>query len=290
MPWVSDVHADIGDDSATLYSPAPRFGQFCAALVATVVVVVALAQTFGSGPYIAIVVVVLGAITAALSAYSKSFQTKFDRTAGDVTVETRSVCRHSVQKYRFAEIDALAVTENCVVELQLRNGTTRRLTYAHETFPQLDKMIGSLCLATGIPKGSPNVVRAPFQDDRGVLSEQGMGLYVESRFAILASSDKFLSFRWLVEIVFNRERREMTVIWTTPLRKRRVLIPMQEVSSIGLEGKQDPEDGTLSYRAVIRLNNGRSIRLFGKSPRYERYEQILAKVRDLTGIAKRDYL
>jgi hypothetical protein len=288
MPWVSDVRAVVADGSATLDSPAPRLGQICAIVVATMVVFVVLVRAFDFGPYVAGAFLMLGAMVAALSICSKSFRTRFDRAAGSVTVEMRSPCGHSRQEYPFAEIDALAVTEGCVVELQLRDGTTRRLTYAHETYPQLDKMISSVCSATGIAKGSPSAARAPFQDNEGVLSEPGMGLYVEGRFAILATSSKMLSFRWVMEIVFNRGRREMTVIRTTPLGKSRELIPLQVVSSIGLDGMRDAETGEYSYRPVIRLDKGRNIRMFGETRSYPRYDRILGKVRDLTGIAKQD--
>jgi hypothetical protein len=288
MPWVSDVRASIDTGSITLYSPAPRLGQACAAVVATVIVVVVLVRASGSGPDVAGAVLVLGALAAALSICSKSFRTRFDRAAGRVTVETRSICRHSLQEYRFAEIDALAVTQGCVVELQLRDGTTRRLTYAHETYPQLDRLISSVCSATGIAKGSPNVARAPFHDSEGVLSEPGMGLYVEGRFAILATSSRMLSFRWVMEVVFNRGRREVTVIRTTPLRKSRELIPLQRIASIGLDGTRDAETGIYTYRPVMRLDTGRSIRMLGETRSYQRYDRILAKVRNLTGIAKQD--
>jgi hypothetical protein len=288
MPWVSDVRASIDAGSATLYSPAPRLGQMCAVAVATILVIVVLVRTFGSGPDVAGGFLVLGAMVAALSICSKSFRTRFDRGAGRVTVEMRSICGHSMQEFAFADVDALAVTEGCVVELQLRDGTTRRLTYAHETYPQLDKLISSVCSATGIAKGSPNAARAASQDDQGSLSEPGMGLYVEGRFAVLATSSKMLSFRWVMEVVFNRGRREVTVIRTTPLRKNREVLPMQAVSSIGLDGTRDPETGGYRYRPVIRLDNGRSIRMFGETRSYPRYDRILAKVRDLTGIAKRD--
>lgn len=93
-----------------------------------------------------------------------------------------------------------------------------------------------------------------------------------------------------MEIVFNRERREMTVIRTTPLRRSREVIPMQAVASIGLDGTQDPESRAYSYRAVIRLDNGRNIHLFGWTPIYSRYDRILAKVREFTGITKQDNL
>ena len=63
---------------------------------------------------------------------------------------------------------------------------------------------------------------------------------------------------------------------------------MQAVSSLGLDGTRDPETGRTSYRAVMRLDNGRSIRMFGKTRSYPRYDRILAKVRDLTGITKQD--
>jgi len=290
MPWVSDVRANIEDGSVTLYSPAPRLGVLCLVLVPAASAVVLLVRTFGTGPHVAVAALALGALALALAVCIKSFRTRFDQAAGDVTVETRSIFAHSVEHYAFAEIDALAAGETNVVELQLRDGTVKRLSYAHETYPQLDKMIGAVCAATGIAKGSPNVARAAFQDDEGVLSAPGMGLYVEGRFAILATSSKFLSFRRLMEIVFNRERREMTVIRTTPLHRSRTVIPLHAVTSIGLDGRQDRESGAYSYRAVIRLDNGRSIRLFGVTRVYPRYDRILAKLREFTGIAKEDNL
>ena len=65
---------------------------------------------------------------------------------------------------------------------------------------------------------------------------------------------------------------------------------MQGVAAIGLDGTQDREGRAYSYRAVIRLDNGRNIRLFGETPIYPRYDRILAKVREFTGTAKRDDL
>ena len=290
MPWVSDVRADIGDRDATLWSPAPRLGILCLALVASIAAVVVLERAFGAGPHLAVLATVLGVLAAALSICVKSFRTRFDRTAGHIIVETRSACGRTLQRYPFAEVDALAATDSNVVELQLRDGTTRRLSHAHETYSQLDKLIGRVCAATGLAKGSPNLARAPSQDDAGVLSEPGMGLYIEGRFAILATASKSLSFRWVMEVVFNRERREITVVKTTPLRRSRDTFPMQAVTSIGLDGTQDPISGTYAYRAVVRLDNGRSVQLYGETRFYPRYDRILSKVRDLTGIPKQDKL
>jgi hypothetical protein len=290
MPWVSDVKADIGPHSATLLSPAPRLGLSCIALLVTVVVGVIAAGILGPGPYLIVGALLAAGAAAALIASARSFRTTFDGDTGQATVETRGICGRSVHSYPFGAIDALAVTEGCVVELHLRDGTAERLSYAHETFSQLDKLITGVCAATGIAKGSPNVVRAPFEDGEGMLSERGMGLYVEGRFAILATSTKLLSFRWLTEVVFNLGRREMTVIRTTPLRRTLKVVPFHEVDSIGLDGVVDRETRAYSYRGVIRLKNGRGIRLFGETPAYSRYNRILAKVRDLTGISKQDHI
>jgi len=288
MAWVSEVHASIGDEGATLTSPAPRFGILCLTFVACITGVVLLERALGGGPHIALATAVLGALAAGLPIGARSFRTRFDRAAGHVTVETRSMLGHTLRRYPFAEVDALAATDSNVVELQLLDGTTRRLSHAHETYPQLDKLVDALCAATGIAKGSPNAARAASQDDEGVLSEPGMGLYIEGRFAILASAAKSLSFRWVMEIVFNRERREITIIRTTPLRRSREALPMQAVASIGLDGTQDPISGAYAYRAVLRLKNGRSVRLFGETRVYRRYDRILARVRELTGAPKQD--
>ena len=258
MPWVSDVRTDIDLHSATLMSPAPRLGLFCLALLPALVVSVVAARTIGAGPYLLAGGLLAACLAAALGACARSFHTRFDRDAARATVERRCICGHSVHHYPFAEIDALAVTEGCVVELQLRDGRAERLSYAHETFSQLDKMITAVCAATGIAKGSPNTARAAFEDREGVLSERGMGLYIEGRFAILATSSKLLSFRWLMEVVFNRERREMVLMRTTPLRRTRRLIAFHEVAAIGLDGAPDRETNAYAYRAVIRLRDGRS--------------------------------
>jgi len=288
MPWVSDVRADIGNQDATLSSPAPRFGILCLTFVAFIAAVVLLERAFGAGPHLAVAATVLGAAAAVLPFCAKSFRTRFDRPAGHVSVETHSMWGRRLQRYAFAEVDALAATESNVVELQLRDGTARRLSHAHETYPQLDKLIDALCTATGIAKGSPNAARAPSQDDTGVLSEPGMGLYIEGRFVILATASKSLSFRWIMEIVFNRERREMTIFKTTPLRRSREVIALRDIASVGLDGTQDPVSGAFSYGAIIRLESGRNIRLFGVARAYARYDRILSKVRELTGIPKQD--
>jgi len=288
MAWVSSVRADIGEEGATLSSPAPRLGILCLTFVAFITAAVLLERALGSGPHVALAATVLGVLAAALPICVKSFRTHFDRAAGQVTLETLSMLGRTLQRYPFAEVDAIAATESNVVELQLRDGTTRRLSYAHETYPQLDKLINAVCAATGIAKGSPNLARAPSQDDAGVLSEPGMGLYVEGRFAILATASKSLSFRWVMEIVLNRERREMTIFKTTPLRRSKEVIPLREIASIGLDGTQDPVSGAFAYRAVIRLENGRKVHLYGETRAYPRYDRILAKVRELTGTPKRD--
>lgn len=290
MPWVSDVRADIGPHSATLLSPAPRLGLSCIALLAMIVTGVLAAQIFGPGPYLVAGGVLAVGLAAALIACVRSFRTTFDGTAGQATVERLCVCGRSVHCYPFAAIDALAVTEGCVVELQLSDGSRERLSYANETFTQLDKLITAVCAATGIAKGSPNAARAPFEDGEGMLSERGMGLYVEGRFAILATSIKVLSFSWLTEVVFNLARREMTVIRTTPLRRTLRVVPLFEVESIGLDGVVDRETGTYTFRGVIRLAKGRSIGLYGFTPVYARYNRILTKVRELTGISKEDHI
>lgn len=288
MAWVSDVRASIGDEGATLTSPAPRFGVLCLTFVASVAAVVLLERALGAGPHIAVAATVLGIAAAVVPVCVKSFRTRFDRATGDIAVETHSLWHHGLQHYAFAEVDALAATESNVVELHLRDGSRRRLSHAHETYPQLDKLIDALCTATGIAKGSPNAARAPSQDDTGVLSEPGMGLYIEGRFAILASASKSLSFRWAMEIVVNRERRELTIVRTTPLRRSKELIPLREVASIGLDGTQDPLSGAYAYRPAIRLDSGRTVHLYGETRVYARYDRILAKVRDLTGIPKQD--
>jgi hypothetical protein len=290
MAWVSDVRADIGEEGATLSSPAPRLGILCLTFVAFLTAVILLERALGAGPHIALAAIALGALAAALPICVKSFRTRFDRVAGHVTVETHSMLGRTSQRYPFAEVDALAATESNVVELQLRDGTTRRLSHAHETYPQLDRLIGTVCAATGLARGSPNLARAPSQDDAGVLSEPGMGLYIEGRFAILATASKSLSFRWVMEVVFNRERREMTVVKTTPLRRHTEVVRLREVASLGLDGTQDPISGAYAYRAVIRLENGRSVQLYGATRLYPRYDRILSKVRDLTGIPKEDNL
>jgi hypothetical protein len=290
MPWVSDVRAEIGLHSATLMSPAPRLGFACIALLLTLVLGAVVAGFLGPGPYLLVGGLLAAGVATALVGCAKSFRTTFDGDAGQATVERRGICGHSVHRYPFGAIDALAVTEGCVVELQLRDGTNERLSYAHETFPQLDRMITAVCAATGIAKGSPNLARAPFQDREGLMSEPGMGLYVEGRFAILATSAKMLSFRWLLEVVFNRERREMTVVRTTPLRRTKEVVALHKVESIGLDGAPDRETGVYSYRGVIRLPKGRNIELYGQTPVYTRYDRILAKVRDLTGLSKEDHI
>jgi hypothetical protein len=117
-----------------------------------------------------------------------------------------------------------------------------------------------------------------------------MGLYVEDRFAILSTSAQLFSFRWLMEIVFNRERREMTVIRTTPFRRTRKVVSLRSVASIGLDGAPDRETGAYSYTGVIRLRDGRRIQFYGYTPVYARYDRILSKVRDLTGLAKEDHI
>jgi hypothetical protein len=290
MPWVSDVQASIEQNSATLVSPAPRLGLLCVGLLPVLLLGVIAIEALGKSPYLIVATLVAVAVAAALVACARSFRTRFDGAAQQATVERLCVCGNSIHHYPFAAIDALAVTEDCIVELHLRDGTIERLSYAHETFPQLDKMINAVCVATGIAKGSPNVARAPFEDRDGVLSERAMGLYVEGRFAILATSAQLLSFRWLMEIVFNRERREMTVVRTTPFRHTRQLIPLQAVASIGLDGAPDRETGAYTYRGVIRLQDGRSIQFYGYTTVYSRYDRILSKVRDLTGLAKEDHI
>jgi hypothetical protein len=290
MPWVSDVRADIGPHSATLLSPAPRVDLLCIAFLVTVVLGVLAARTLGTGPYLIVGGLLAAGAAATLVARTRSFRTTFDGDAATATIERQGIFSRSVHSYPFGAIDALAVTQDCVVELQLRDGTAERLSYAYETFPYLDKLITSVCAATGLAKGSPNVARAPFEDGEGMLSERGMGLYVEGRFAILATSAKVLSFRWLMEVVFNLGRREMTVIRTTPLRRALEVIPLHKVESIGIDGIVDRETKAYSYRGVIRLEKGREIKLFGESPVYTRYDRILAKVRDLTGISKEDHI
>jgi hypothetical protein len=288
MPWVSDVEAEIGPHSATLLSPAPRLGLSCIAVALTLVLGAAAAGTMGPGPYLAVGAMLAAAIAAALIAGARSFRTTFDAGIGQATVETHSVFGHSVHRYPFVAIDALNVTEGCVVQLQLRDGTSEQLSYAHETFTQLDKLVSAVCAATGIAKGSPSLARAPLQDGEGLLSEPGMGLYVEGRFAILTTSFRTLSFRWMSETVFNLGRREMTLVRTTPLRRTRESVPFHLVESIGLEGAPDRETGIYSYRAVIRLAKGRNIGLYGETEDYARYDRILAKLRELTGIGKED--
>src|SRR5262245_43746208 len=288
MAWVSEVRASIGEDGATLTSPAPRLGLLCLAFVAFVASVVLLERALGAGPPMTAAAALLAALTAALPVSVKSFRTRFDRLAGDITVETHSLLGRTHQCFRFAEVDALAVSARNVVELHLADGSTRRLSHAHETRHQLDRLVDLLCAATGIAKGSPNLARAPSQDDAGVLSEPGMGLYIEDRFAILATAKKSLSFRWVLEIVFNRERRELPIVRTTPLRRSKETSPLGEGASIGLDGTQDPLTGAYAYRSVIRLETGRSIPLYGETRHLARYDRILAKVRDLTGIAKED--
>ncbi len=288
MPWVSDVRADIGPHCATLLSPAPRLDLSCVALLVTVIVGVIAARILGPGPYLVAGGLLAAGVAAGLIGCARSFRTTFDGDVGRATVEKLCLCGRSVHSYPFGVIDALAVTEGCVVELQLRDGTSERLSYAHETFPQLDRLITAVCAATGIAKGSPNAARAPFEDGKGMLSERGMGLYVEGRFAILATSTKLISFRWLMEAVFNLGRREMTVIRNTPLRRTLEVIPLHEIDSIGLDGVLDRETRAFSYRGVIRLKKGRNIKLYGETPVYARYDRILAKVRELTGIGKED--
>lgn len=290
MAWVSDVRVSIGDEGATLSSPAPRFGIFCLAFVAFVAAVVLLERAVGAGSPMAAVGILLGALAAALPASAKSFSTRFDRVAGEITVETYSLLGRTRQSYPFSAVDALAASERNVVELHLADGTTLRLSHAHEIPRQLDRLVDLLCAATGIAKGSPSLARAPSQDEAGVLSEPGMGLYIEGRFAILATATKSLSFRWVMEIVFNRERRELTIVKTTPLRRSKETIPLREVASIGLDGTQDPLTGAYAYRSVIRLETGRSISLYGETLHLARYDRILAKVRDLTGVPKEDKL
>jgi hypothetical protein len=288
MPWVSDVKAEIGLHSATLLSPAPRLGLSCIALALTLVLGAVAAGTLGPGPYLAVGGALAAVAAAALIARTRSFRTTFDGDMGQATVETHSVFGHSVHRYPFVAIDALNVTEGCVVELQLRDGTSERLSYAHETFTQLDRMVSAVCAATGLAKGSPNLTRAPFQDGEGLLSEPGMGLYVEGRFAILATSFRTLSFRWRTEAVFNLDRREMTLVRTTPLRRTGEVVPFHLVESIGLDGAPDRETGIYSYRAVIRLAKGRTVGLYGETTAYARYDRILGKLRELTGIGKED--
>jgi hypothetical protein len=288
MAWVSDVRAGIGEDGATVTSPAPRFGILCLTFVAFVAAVVLLERMLGGGPHMATVATVLGALAIALPISAKSFRTRFDRVAGEVTVETYSMLGRTRQYYPFAAVDALAATVGNVVELQLADGTTRRLSHAHETHRELDRLVDLVCAATGIAKGSPNLARAPSQDEAGVLSEPGMGLYIEGRFAILATATKSLSFRWVMEIAFNRERRELTIVRTTPFRRSKATISLREVAAIGLDGTQDPLSGSYAYRPVIRLNSGRDLPLYGETRTHARYDRILAKVRDLTGLPKED--
>jgi hypothetical protein len=288
MAWVSDVRASIGEDGAMLTSPAPRFGILCLAFVAFVAAFVLLERTLGSGGHMAVVATVLGALAVALPISVKSFRTQFDRAAGEVTVETHSMLGRTRQSYPFAAVDALAATEGNVVELQLTDGTTRRLSHAHETHRQLDRLVDLVCAATGIAKGSPNLARAPSQDTAGVLSEPGMGLYVEERFAILATATKSLSFRWVMEVVFNRERRELTIVRNTPFRRSKATIPLREVASIGLDGIQDPLSGAYVFHPVLRLHGGRNLPLYGVARTHAGYDRILAKVRDLTGLPKED--
>jgi hypothetical protein len=288
MAWVSNVRASIGEDGATLTSPAPRLGLLCLAFVAFVASVVLLERALGAGPPMMAAAALLAALAAALPVSARSFRTRFDRVAGEIAVETHSPLGRTLRCYRFAEVDALAASARGVVELHLADGTTRRLSHAHETPRQLDRLVDLLCAATGIAKGSPNLARAPSQDEAGVLSEPGMGLYIEGRFAILATATKSLSFRWVMEIVFNRERRELTIVRTTPLRRSKETIPLREVASIGLDATQDPLTGAYAYRSVIRLQTGRSIPLYGETRHVARYDRILAKVRDLTGIHKED--
>lgn len=290
MPWVSDVRAEIDRHSATLSSPAPRLALFLVAALPMLVLGVIATRMLGPETYLVAALLLAACAIAALVARASSFRTRFDGDTRLATVERSSWYGHSARRYAFAEIDALAVTEGRLVVLQLRNGAVERLSYAHETFSQLDKMISAVCAATGIAKGSPGIARAAYEDSEGVLSERAMGLYIEGRFAILATSAQLLSFRWLMELVFNRERREMTVIRTTPLRRTRKLIPLQQVASIGLDGTPDRETGVYTYRGVIRLENGRTIQFYGYTPVYARYDRILAKVREFTGLAKVDHI
>jgi hypothetical protein len=288
MPWVSDVRVDIGPHSATLLSPAPRIDLVCVAVLATIVAGLLTVRAVGPGHYLLAGAVLATGIATALIARARNFKTTFDGDAGQATVETHSMYGHSLHRYPFADIDSLMVTEGCVVELHLRDGTSERLTYAHQTYGQLDRMITAVCAATGIAKGSPNTVRAPVQDDGGLLSEPGMGLYVEGRFAILSTSTRTLSFRWRAEAVFDRDRREMTLVRTTPLRRARETVPLHMVESIGLAGAPDRETGIYAYRPLIRLKNKRVITLYGTTSTHEHYDRILAKLRELTGIGKED--
>jgi hypothetical protein len=288
MVWVSDVRASIGEDGATLTSPAPRVGILCLAFVAFVAAFVLLERALGGGAPMAAAAILLAALAAALPISATSFRTRFDRVAGEVTVETHSLLGGSRQCYPFAAVDALAASDRNVVELHLVDGTTRRLSHAHETPRQLHRLVDLVCAATGIAKGSPNPARAPSQDEAGVLSEPGMGLYIEGRFAILATASKSLSFRWAMELVFNRERRELTIVRTTPFRRSRATIPLREVAALGLDGTQDPLSGDYAYRAVLRLHSGRNLPLYGETRHQARFDRILAKVRDLTGLPKED--
>jgi hypothetical protein len=290
MPWVSDVQISVDRNSATLLSPAPRLGLFCVSLLPVLLLGVLAIEALGRSPILVVATCLAVMVGTVMVACARSFRTRFDGDAQQAVIEKQCLCGNTVRLYPFAAIDSLAVTDDCVVELHLRDGQTERLSYAHETFRQLDKMISAVCTATGIAKGSPGIARAPFEDRNGVLSERAMGLYVEGRFAILATSAQLLSFRWLMEIVFNRERREMTVIRTTPFRQTRQLMPLQAVNSIGLDGAPDRETGAYTYRGVIRLQNGRSIRFYGYTTVYARYDRILTKVRDLTGLAKEDHI
>src|SRR5262245_58393948 len=149
MPWVSEVTADIGPHSATLLSPAPRLDLSCVAMLATIVIGLLIARILGPGPYLIVGAALAAGVSATLIACARSFRTTFDGDTAEATVEQQWLWGYSVHSYPFGAIDALAVTEGCVVELQLRDGTSERLSYAHETFPQLDKMITAVCAATG---------------------------------------------------------------------------------------------------------------------------------------------
>jgi hypothetical protein len=80
----------------------------------------------------------------------------------------------------------------------------------------------------------------------------------------------------------------MTLVRSTPLRRTRESVPFHLVESIGLERAPDRETGIYSYRAVIRLAKGRRIRLYGETTDYARFDRILARLRELTGIGKED--
>jgi hypothetical protein len=288
MPWVSDVRAEIGPHSATLLSPAPRVGLACIALFSALIAAAAMAAVLGPGPYAAMGGVLAAGVATALIARARSFRTTFDGDIGQATVETHSYFGHTAHRYPFTAIDSLNVTEGCVVELLLRDGTCERLSHAHETFTQLDKMVAAVCEATGLAKGSPGLARAPVQDGEGLLSEPGIGLYVEGRFAILSTSYRTLSFRWRSESVFDLDRREMTLVRTTPLRRTREVVPFHLVEAIGIDGAPDRETGIYSYRPVLRLAKGRTIELYGETASYPRADRILARLRELTGIGKED--